>query len=242
MLVMLQPDAAPPQEAPPPQPPVPPLSLADQVHVALRAEIMRLDLAPGQMLRKPELCARFGVSRSPVNEAIMRLQSEGLVVVQPQAGSFVARFSMAEIREGAFLREALEMAAVDIVARIVTPAQLATLQALIAAQEEAVAAGDGKAFHRADAAMHEAILSATGHRRLAALSRTSWVHVDRARQLILPHPGRMVETVQEHRAILGALAAHDAPAARAATQAHLRQLLTFLEPLAQTRPDLFDPP
>ena len=77
--------------------------------------------------------------------------------------------------------------------------------------------------------------------RLATLADTAWVHVNRARQLILPHPGRVEATLAEHRAILAALEARDPGAARAATQAHLRQLLTFLEPLATTRPDLFTP-
>ena len=89
--------------------------------------------------------------------------------------------------------------------------------------------------------MHELILSFTGFKRLAALADTSWVHVNRARQLILPQPGRVEATLAEHRAILAAIEARDAGAAREATRAHLGKLIGILEPLAQNRPDLFDP-
>jgi DNA-binding GntR family transcriptional regulator len=92
-----------------------------------------------------------------------------------------------------------------------------------------------------DAQMHELILSFTGYKRLAGLAETSWVHVNRARQLVLPHPGRVQATLAEHHAIVGALDARDPEAARIATRHHLGQLLTFLEPLMVARPELFNP-
>ena len=90
--------------------------------------------------------------------------------------------------------------------------------------------------------MHEAILSFTGFRRVAQVSDTAWLHVNRARQLILPMPGRVAATLEEHRSIVAALAARDPAAARAAVQRHLGQLLRFLEPLERDRPDLFTAP
>jgi len=179
------------------------------------------------------------VSRSPVSEAVARLASEGLVDVIPQAGTFVARFSMAEIREAAFLREALELAAVELVATTITDDQLVLLRRNLRLQEVLLADSDFAGFYLTDAQMHELILSFTGFRRLAALADTSWVHVNRARQLILPTPGRVEATLAEHHAILAAVEARDPVVARAATQTHLRQLMTFLEPLAQTHPEFF---
>ena len=236
---------APPQDQP--QDPPPTLaalaafdgSLSQRVYQTLRQSILSLGYRPGQMIRKGEICAALGVSRSPVGEAMARLATEGLVDVVPQAGSFVARVSMAEIREGAFLREALELAAVEQVATTLTPAQLAELTAILQQQADLTRAGDAEGFYAADGALHEAIMAMTGHRRLAAMTRTAWVHVDRARRLILPRPGRIAETLGEHQAIVAALAAHDPQTARAATRAHLRQLLTQLEPLAEQRPELF---
>ncbi len=96
-------------------------SLGQRVYQSLRHAIMTLACRPGQILRKPEICAALGVSRSPVSDAMARLAAEGLVDVVPQAGTFVARFSMIEIREGAFLREAIEVAAIEQVAHTITP-------------------------------------------------------------------------------------------------------------------------
>ena len=214
-------------------------SLAQRVYGSLKDAILSLALRPGAILRKGEVCAALGVSRSPVSEAVARLAAETLVEVIPQAGTFIARLSMDEIREGAFLREALELAAVATVAEAVTEDQLVQLRRNLRLQEALVADGDAAGFYAADGAMHELILGFTGHRRLAGLSRTAWVHVDRARQFILPAPGRIEETLDEHRSILAALDARDPEAARRATRAHLRQLLARLEPLERERPDLF---
>ncbi len=82
-------------------------SLSQRVYASLKEAILSIAYKPGEILRKAEICAELGVSRSPVAEAVARLQAEALVDVVPQAGTFVARFSLAEIREGAFLREAL---------------------------------------------------------------------------------------------------------------------------------------
>ena len=236
----------PPQEANPALPRLRPLeefdgSLAHRVYLALKAAILSLAYRPGEVLRKPEICEALGVSRSPVAEAVARLAAEGLVDVVPQSGTFVARFSMEEIRESAFLREALELAAVDLVARSITEDQLVQLRRNLRVQEALVTDGDFAGFYQMDAQMHELILSFTGSKRLAGLAETSWVHVNRARQLVLPHPGRMQATLEEHHAIVAALDARDPVAARIATRHHLGQLLTFLEPLMVARPELFNP-
>ena len=229
---------------PPVRPPLRPLaafdgSLANRAYLALKEAILALAYPPGEILRKGEICDHLGVSRSPVSEAMLRLAAEGLVDVVPQAGSFVARLSMDEVREGAFLREALEVAAAELVARTATDDQIRQLDRNLRLQEAHVTALDAEGFHAADAAMHDLMLSFTGHRRLAGLSQTAWVHVNRARRLLLPQPGRIAQTVDEHRAIVAAIAAHAPEAAGLATRRHLRQMLTLLEPLAVQRPELF---
>ncbi len=216
-------------------------SLAQRVYASLRHAILSLDLRPGDILRKPEICEALGVSRSPVSEAVARLAGEHLVRVVPQAGTYVARLSLDEIREGAFLREALEVAAVERVAETVTEDQLTQLRRNLRLQAALIEDHDFAGFYQTDAAMHELILSFTGFRRLAVLADTAWVHVNRARQVILPAPGRIQSTLTEHLAILSAIEARDPHAAREATRHHLGKLLGYLEPLALSRPDLFDP-
>lgn len=216
-------------------------SLGQRVYQCLRTAILALTYRPGEILRKPEICAALGVSRSPVSDAVARLAAEGLVEVVPQAGTFVARFSMEEIREGAFIREAIEVAAAERVAETVTDAQLVLLRRNLVVQAALLADGDISGFYKTDAEMHELILGFTGFRRLAQVSDTAWLNVNRARRLILPVPGRVAQTLDEHRAILSALEAREPAAARAAVQGHLRQLLHYLEPLERERPELFGP-
>jgi DNA-binding GntR family transcriptional regulator len=216
-------------------------SLAQRVYASLREAILSMSLRPGDILRKPEICAQLGVSRSPVSEAVARLAVEHLVRIVPQAGTYVARFSLAEVREGAFLREALELAAVEKVAQTITDEQLTQLRRNLRLQQGLLEDHDFGGFYQTDAAMHELILSFTGYRRVAALADTSWVHVNRARQLILPASGRVQSTYAEHQAIMAAIEARDPVAARAATRLHLGRLVGFLEPMALARPDLFEP-
>ena len=215
--------------------------LSRRVYLSLRDAIVTLRFQPGESLRKPEICDTLGVSRSPVSEAVARLASEGLVHVVPQAGTYVARFSMDEIREGAFLREALELAAVEYLAPRLTHDQLIVLRRNLRVQAALVEDGDTDGFYDLDGQFHAALMRYTGFPHLPQLAETLWVQVNRARQVILPEPGRVAATLDEHRAILAALEAQDVAAARAATRHHLRQLLTYLEPLERTRPDLFEP-
>jgi DNA-binding GntR family transcriptional regulator len=214
-------------------------SLANRSYLALREAILNLGYRPGEALRKGEICEELGVSRSPVAEAISRLAAEGLVDVVPQAGTYVARFSMDEIREGAFLREAIELAAVEAIAPNLTEDQLILLRRNLRVQEALVADGDFPGFYALDGEMHELLLSFTGFKKLSHVADTAWVHVNRARQLILPLPGRVAETLDEHKAILAALEARDPEAARKAMRSHLGQLITFLEPLERKHPELF---
>ncbi len=215
-------------------------SLAQRVYASLKEAILTLVYAPGEILRKPEICAALGVSRSPVAEAVARLQADHLVKVVPQAGTYVARLSMQEVREGAFLRQALELAAAEMVAQSITEAQLVELRRNLRVQAAHIADHDFAGFYQTDGVMHALILSFTGFKRLSRMAESTWVHVDRARRLILPSPGRVEQTLLEHRGILAALEARDPVAARRATQAHLGQLITLLEPIAAAQPDLFD--
>lgn len=214
-------------------------SLGQRVYQSLKHAILTLAFRPGDIIRKPEICDRLGVSRSPVADAVARLASDGLVDVVPQAGTFVTRLSMTDIREGAFIREAIEVAAAELVAQMITEDQLRDLRRNLRMQEALAADGDRQGFMQLDGQMHDMILSYTGFPRLPQVSQTAWLSVNRARQLILPVEGRLQATLDEHRLILAAFEARDPQAARLAVQQHLRQLLIYLQPLEQNHPELF---
>lgn len=217
-------------------------SLGQRVYQSLKHGILTLAFRPGDIIRKPEICDRLGVSRSPVADAVAKLAADGLVDVVPQAGTFVTRLSMTDIREGAFIREAIEVAAAELVAERITEDQLRDLRRNLRLQEALVADADRQGFMQLDGQMHDMMLSFTGFPRLPQVSQTAWLSVHRARQLILPVEGRLLATLEEHRAILAAFEERDPDAARLAVQHHLRQLLTYLAPLERAHPELFAGP
>ena len=215
-------------------------SLTQRVHHSLKQAILGLDFPPGANLRKAPVCEHLGVSRAPVSEAITKLAAEGLVDVVPQSGTRVSYFSMAEIREGAFLREALELAAVAKVATDLTDEQRKKLSRNVRLQELLIEDDDIPGFYQADEEFHGLLMEFTGITRLPDLAHTVSLQVDRARMLLLPAPGRIAETLVEHRAILDAISNRDANAAQRAMRNHLGQLMPRIEMLQQQQPHLFN--
>ncbi len=214
-------------------------SLATRVYRSLKASIMSLELAPGEIIRKNTICEKLGVSRSPVSDAIARLATEGLVQVVPQSGTYVTKFSMKEIREGAFLREAIEVAAVGKVTKERSEEQLTQLNRNLRFQILLVEDEDFAGFYKADEDMHELIMGFTGYIKLAKVAGTARLQVNRARRLVLPSPGRVQETIEEHQRIIEAIRNQDPGMARNAMVTHLGQLIKWLEPLERQRPELF---
>ena len=214
-------------------------TLANRVYLSLREAIVGLRYTPGEALRKAQVCEALNVSRSPVSEAIARLAADGLVDVLPQAGTYVSKISMKEIREGAFIREALELAAIERVARCVTDEQITLLKRNMRIQRVMLDDRDRSGFYEHDAQMHELLMSFTGYPRLHRISESARSQVDRARQLLLPAPGRLQDTCREHEAIVSAVEARDPERAREAMRYHLGQLVTRLALLAKEQPALF---
>ncbi|MEM1428073.1 MAG: GntR family transcriptional regulator [Pseudomonadota bacterium] len=213
--------------------------LADRVYTVVKSAIMALEFPPGAVIRKSALCDRLGLSRSPVADALAKLSVEGLVDIVPQSGTRVSRLSMAAIREDAFLREALEVAAIRHAARHRSDEVVARLSRNIEMQKLLIADVDIEDFFQTDVAFHETIMATTEVSRLPATVRTLSPNVDRARLLLMPEPGRLADTLEEHVRIVDAIRRQDVDEAQDAMRRHVRQLLRRLEPLEAARPDLF---
>ena len=215
--------------------------LSDRVYAAIKAAILSFDFEPGAVLRKGPICDALGVSRTPVSDAIIKLEADRLVEVFPQSSTRVAKMSMKEIREDAFLREALEVAAVEYTALHRSDELLARLNRSLRLQDLQVEDNDYEELFKADQEFHRLILGCCHIDRLHATVGLVSNHMDRARRLLLPVPGRSSDSVIEHRRIYKAIKASDPDAARIAMQNHLRQLIKRLEPLEKQRPELFVP-
>jgi len=215
--------------------------LSDRVYGAMKSAILNLDFEPGVILRKGVICEALGVSRTPVSDAILMLEAEGLVEVIPQSATRVSKMSMKEIREDVFLREALEVAAVVYTAEHRSDELLARLSRNVRMQVSQVEDGDFEEFFQTDQAFHQLILECCKVQRLLPTIRLVSNHMDRARLMLLPVLGQSDDTLQEHHRIIDAIRERDPDKARAAMQTHLRQLIKRLEPLEKERPELFAP-
>lgn len=212
---------------------------ASVVQDELRREILDMVLKPGASLSEKELTARFGMSRTPVREALIRLKEEGLVEIFPQAGTFVARIPAGAIPEAVFIRQALECATVEVLARTATAEDITRLDVTIARQHDAHEAGDQEGFHLADEAFHEVLADSAGYPGVWKLAQAAKSQIDRCRRMTLPVPGRMEMVIREHLAIVDAIRRHDAPAAEAAMRQHLGTLLPDLVHLQASYPEYF---
>jgi len=216
-------------------------SLSQRVYQSLREAILSMQYPPGTVIRKGAICEQLGVSRSPVAEALARLSAEGLVDIIPQSATKVSCFSMDEIREASFLRQALEIAAVEKVTLERTPKQLAALTRNIRMQELLIEDKDFVGFYEADEEFHTMLMNFTGFNGVPQVLESVSLHLTRARMLVLPDEGRPKETVKEHRAILAAIKNQDVDAAREAMKSHIGQLIPRILPLEESHAEYFKP-
>jgi DNA-binding GntR family transcriptional regulator len=213
--------------------------LGQRVYTALRNNILNMSFEPGMVLRKGALCEQLRVSRSPVAEALSKLSSDGLVDIIPQSATRVSQFSLSDLREESFLREAVEVAAVAKVANERTDEQITKLQRNLRLQELLVEDKDLQGFIEVDVAFHELILEFTGFPKVAEAAGQMSLQLQRARMLLLPEEGRTAETIEEHYAVFEAIKAHNPEAARTAMSLHLRQLINRITPLERQHPSYF---
>ncbi|MBD5770862.1 GntR family transcriptional regulator [Marinomonas colpomeniae] len=216
-------------------------SLSQRVYQSLREAILSMQYPPGTVIRKGAICDQLGVSRSPVAEALARLSAEGLVDVIPQSATKVSCFSMDEIREASFLRQALEIAAVEKVTQERTPEQLAALTRNIRMQELLVEDKDFVGFYETDEEFHTMLMNFTGFNGVPQVLASVSLHLTRARMLMLPDESRPKETIKEHQAILTAIKNQDVDAAREAMRSHTGQLIPRILPLEESHAEYFKP-
>src|SRR6185295_14655289 len=212
-----------------------------RVQDVIRDAIVRLDLPPGMFLDKAALCARLGVSRFPVSEALGRLAAEGFVEILPQRGTRVARIDMGDCHQAMFIRRALEVEAMRSIAARADAPLLATLERNLREQEAVLPNENSVRFHQLDLELHEVLMDFLGFDRVKNAVETARGSLDRAR-LFMCTPERKASTLREHEAIIVAVKRHDAEAAVRAMAAHLDAVMTELVDFAGRHPDAVNEP
>jgi GntR family transcriptional regulator, rspAB operon transcriptional repressor len=138
------------------------------IYATIRHEIVTLRLRPGTRLSENEIAARFGTSRAPAREALIRLTDEGLIAVRPQRGSFVTPISLAAMERARFVREALEIAVVRQLAATALPPEYER-KANAAIADQRLAGKNAELFTQADDAFHRSLADASGVSQLWAV-------------------------------------------------------------------------
>ena len=215
------------------------LPLRDVVFNTLRQAILKGELKPGERLMEIQLANKLGVSRTPVREAIRKLELEGLVLMIPRKGAEVAEITRQDMEDVLEVRTALEELAVKDACDHITEAQLSELKKASNEFKKALLEGkDLVTCADADMHFHDVILSATNNRRLIQMLNNLSEQMYRYRMEYLKDERTHKTLIEEHDAIRRALKKHDKVKAGAAIRVHIdNQKRSILESLTEKEED-----
>ena len=201
-----------------------PRALYEEVAELLRQRIFSREIEPGAWIDELKLAEEYGISRTPLREALKVLAAEGLVTMKVRRGAYVTEVSDKDLADVYHLLSLLESDAAGVVAERATPQQIAELQALHAELEAAARPGhvDREHFFAINERFHMRLLAIADNRwrdqMVADLRKV--MKLNRHNSLL--KSGRIDESLKEHRAIMAALLEKDATTAMARMQAHFR--------------------
>lgn len=198
-----------------------PRALYEEVAEQLRQRIFRRELEPGSWIDELKIAEEFGISRTPLREALKVLAAEGLVTMKVRRGAYVTEMSDKDLRDVYHLLSLLESDAAAVVAASATPAQLQELQALHAELE--AAAGERERFFAVNERFHMRVLEMADNRWRSQMVADLRKVMKLNRHNSLLKQGRIEDSLNEHRAVMAALARRDRAGTAQAMQAHFAQ-------------------
>lgn len=198
-----------------------PVALYQEVAERLRQRIYAHDLAPGAWIDEQALADQYGISRTPLREALKVLASEGLVTLKPRRGCYVTEISERDLDEIFTVLEMLEGRCAGETARKATKAELARLEEIHARLEEAAATHDIDGFFEANQAFHHAVQGIGDNRWLTSVIADLRKVIKLSRHHSLFSEGRLEQSLVEHRAILAAILARHSTLAEQRMREHI---------------------
>lgn len=212
------------------------LPLRDVVFNTLRQAILKGELEPGERLMEIQLAERLGVSRTPIREAIRKLELEGLVLMIPRKGAEVAEISEKSLREVLEVRRSLEELAIELACQRITPEELTALEEAENRFARAVEDGEVMAIAESDENYHELIYQATANDRLVQILNNLREQMYRYRLEYIKDEDRRQILVVEHEHILRAVRRRDIADAKSAVREHIdNQQLTITRNLTTAK-------
>ncbi|WP_232298280.1 GntR family transcriptional regulator [Erwinia typographi] len=185
----------------------------------LIAAIEKGELLPGERLQETRLAEQFGLSRTPIREALHRLETLGLAEPGPKRGLIVANISYERLRQLFAVREGLERIAIQLAVAAASDEEIALLQNMVDAEQTLT---DSQALHDHNRLFHRQIYRSTHNPYLNEMLDNLRIHLSLLRGTTYALPERAEEAKNEHQAIVDALARHDSLAAQEAACQHIR--------------------
>lgn len=184
--------------------------LRDIVFESIREAIITGELEPGERLMEIQMAEELGVSRTPVREAIRRLELEGFVVMIPRKGAYVASLSLKDLADVFEIRAALEGLAASLAAQRITDKELDELERVLMQMTECVGSDDLETMIDLDTKFHETLFIASRNRRLSQMMNHLMDQIHNFRCRSLSSAGRAKTALLEHRKIVEAIGEHSA--------------------------------
>lgn len=204
------------------------LRSSERVYREIKESIVSGELAPGSRLVELSLADQFGVSRTPVREALKRLLTEGLVMVDPSHGMIVRGINQQEVEQIYMIREVLDGLAARLATDRVSAENLARLNSLMEIMSTAVEQHNEEALVQANIRFHETMYQASQNDRLTELGRGLNDFIRRFSRTAFRSYERDKEVLEEHQAIIQALKRRDPEAAERLAREHMRKARSFL--------------
>ncbi len=195
--------------------------LRDLVCENIRQAIIDGTFSPGERLMEIQLADEMGVSRTPVREAIRRLELEGFVVMIPRRGTYVADISIRDIAEIYEIRTCLDVLSAGLAADRITDEELEELNRLLVAIGHYAADNNMEKIVEADTAFHDVLYKASRNERLRSIINNLREQLTGIRARSMSYPGRLAETLEEHRNLVDSIAAGNVERAQDAARVHI---------------------
>ncbi len=202
--------------------------LRELVLEALREAILDGTLQPRERLMEIQLAEELGVSRTPIREALRKLELEGFIVMIPRKGAYVADFSLRDLEDTFEVRKSLEGLAAELCAERATEEEILEMDQLLQQKAIAIQNNDMPQLLKVDTAFHEILYQASRNKRLCNIISNLREQIERFRAASLQYPGRMKRSLEEHRAILAAIRARDGETANHLAQDHIENVEIIL--------------
>jgi Transcriptional regulators len=210
-----------------------------QIYRILRRDIVHCLIPPGTPLSEKEVSMRFDVSRQPVREAFIKLAENGLIQIRPQRGSYVNKISLSQVRNGCFVRQAIECAVARRAATMVTDNQLYQLEQNLHQQRMAISRQQHNDFFQLDDEFHQ-LLSVIADCQLAwDTIENIKAAIDRVRYMSLDHVSSPDMLLSQHHEIFSALEQRDADLVDKAMTVHLQEISESVQLIRQENLDWF---